>query len=402
MKKQEIQINRKNIVLRVILFLFFLTVGVTFIALYFTGVLQFQKGYSKIEIIPENQNIKADKIVYYAYFDGNSLSVRQNVKNLQGFYSPKANYVLMLTDEYANYESRNNLKTIADNEGKEVEVDEVLYKILQDAYTKSKEEKNYSLLGYKLFLQWDVIIGLDGLSLINSDPSVNPETKALLENQVQVIKEESKREFLSFRNKDEKFFVKASFTSEYKNILDDNDPLLSLGILKDAYIIDYLASQLEREGNKDGFLISSDGYIKALSEYQGGSYNLYDIYDDKISQVGSIVINKNESHCRYAFFDYYKSMYYSINGQIRYPLVNMNDGMASSFGKAFSMKGTDLLETSYNLLNFISLPRDEAISLAIKKEYNNLIFFEGEKKVTTINADEKNYEIISSYQIEKH
>ena len=402
MKKQEIQINRKNIVLRVILFLFFLTVGVTFIALYFTGVLQFQKGYSKIEIIPENQNIKADKIVYYAYFDGNSLSVRQNVKNLQGFYSPKANYVLMLTDEYANYESRNNLKTIADNEGKEVEVDEVLYKILQDAYTKSKEEKNYSLLGYKLFLQWDVIIGLDGLSLINSDPSVNPETKALLESQVQVIKEESKREFLSFRNKDEKFFVKASFTSEYKNILDDNDPLLSLGILKDAYIIDYLASQLEREGNKDGFLISSDGYIKALSEYQGGSYNLYDIYDDKISQVGSIVINKNESHCRYAFFDYYKSMYYSINGQIRYPLVNMNDGMASSFGKAFSMKGTDLLETSYNLLNFISLPRDEAISLAIKKEYNNLIFFEGEKKVTTINADEKNYEIISSYQIEKH
>ena len=402
MKKQEIQINRKNIVLRVILFLFFLTVGVTFIALYFTGVLQFQKGYSKVEIIPENQNIKADKIVYYAYFDGNSLSVRQNVKNLQGFYSPKANYVLMLTDEYANYESRNNLKTIADNEGKEVEVDEVLYKILQDAYTKSKEEKNYSLLGYKLFLQWDVIIGLDGLSLINSDPSVNPETKALLENQVQVIKEESKREFLSFRNKDEKFFVKASFTSEYKNILDDNDPLLSLGILKDAYIIDYLASQLEREGNKDGFLISSDGYIKALSEYQGGSYNLYDIYDDKISQVGSIVINKNESHCRYAFFDYYKSMYYSINGQIRYPLVNMKDGMASSFGKAFSMKGTDLLETSYNLLNFISLPRDEAISLAIKKEYNNLIFFEGEKKVTTINADEKNYEIISSYQIEKH
>ena len=402
MKKQEIQINRKNIVLRVILFLFFLTVGVTFIALYFTGVLQFQKGYSKIEIIPENQNIKADKIVYYAYFDGNSLSVRQNVKNLQGFYSPKANYVLMLTDEYANYESRNNLKTIADNEGKEVEVDEVLYKILQDAYTKSKEEKNYSLLGYKLFLQWDVIIGLDGLSLINSDPSVNPETKALLESQVQVIKEESKREFLSFRNKDEKFFVKASFTSEYKNILDDNDPLLSLGILKDAYIIDYLASQLEREGNKDGFLISSDGYIKALSEYQGGSYNLYDIYDDKISQVGSIVINKNESHCRYAFFDYYKSMYYSINGQIRYPLVNMKDGMASSFGKAFSMKGTDLLETSYNLLNFISLPRDEAISLADKKEYNNLIFFEGEKKVTTINADEKNYEIISSYQIEKH
>ena len=402
MKKQEIQINRKNIVLRVIFFLFFLTVGVTFIALYFTGVLQFQKGYSKIEIIPENQNIKADKIVYYAYFDGNSLSVRQNVKNLQGFYSPKANYVLMLTDEYANYESRNNLKTIADNEGKEVEVDEVLYKILQDAYTKSKEEKNYSLLGYKLFLQWDVIIGLDGLSLINSDPSVNPETKALLENQVQVIKEESKREFLSFRNKDEKFFVKASFTSEYKNILDDNDPLLSLGILKDAYIIDYLASQLEREGNKDGFLISSDGYIKALSEYQGGSYNLYDIYDDKISQVGSIVINKNESHCRYAFFDYYKSMYYSINGQIRYPLVNMKNGMASSFGKAFSMKGTDLLETSYNLLNFISLPRDEAISLAIKKEYNNLIFFEGEKKVTTINADEKNYEIISSYQIEKH
>ncbi len=402
MKKQEIQINRKNIVLRVILFLFFLTVGVTFIALYFTGVLQFQKGYSKIEIIPENQNIKADKIVYYAYFDGNSLSVRQNVKNLQGFHSPKANYVLMLTDEYANYESRNNLKTIADNEGKEVEVDEVLYKILQDAYTKSKEEKNYSLLGYKLFLQWDVIIGLDGLSLINSDPSVNPETKALLENQVQVIKKENQREFLSFRNKDEKFFVKASFTSEYKNILDDNDPLLSLGILKDAYIIDYLASQLEREGNKDGFLISSDGYIKALSEYQGGSYNLYDIYDDKISQVGSIVINKNESHCRYAFFDYYKSMYYSINGQIRYPLVNMKDGMASSFGKAFSMKGTDLLETSYNLLNFISLPRDEAISLAIKKEYNNLIFFEGEKKVTTINADEKNYKIISSYQIEKH
>ena len=402
MKKQEIQINRKNIVLRVILFMFFLTVGVTFIALYFTGVLQFQKGYSKIEIIPENQNIKADKIVYYAYFDGNSLSVRQNVKNLQGFYSPKANYVLMLTDEYANYESINNLKTIADNEGKEVEVDEVLYKILQDAYTKSKEEKNYSLLVYKLFLQWDVIIGLDGLSLINSDPSVNPETKALIENQVQVIKEESKREFLSFRNKDEKFFVKASFTSEYKNILDDNDPLLSLGILKDAYIIDYLASQLEREGNKDGFLISSDGYIKALSEYQGGSYNLYDIYDDKISQVGSIVINKNESHCRYAFFDYYKSMYYSINGQIRYPLVNMKDGMASSFGKAFSMKGTDLLETSYNLLNFISLPRDEAISLADKKEYNNLIFFEGEKKVTTINADEKNYEIISSYQIEKH
>lgn len=402
MKKQEIQINRKNIVLRVILFLFFLTVGVTFIALYFTGVLQFQKGYSKIEIIPENQNIKADKIVYYAYFDGNSLSVRQNVKNLQGFYSPKSNYVLMLTDEYANYESRNNLKTIADNEGKEVEVDEVLYKILQDAYTKSKEEKNYSLLGYKLFLQWDVIIGLDGLSLINSDPSVNPETKALLENQVQVIKEESKREFLSFRNKDEKFFVKASFTSEYKNILDDNDPLLSLGILKDAYIIDYLASQLEREGNKDGFLISSDGYIKALSEYQGGSYNLYDIYDDKISQVGSILINKNESHCRYAFFDYYRSMYYSINGQIRYPLVNMKNGMASSFGKAFSMKGTDLLETSYNLLNFISLPRDEAISLAIKKEYNNLIFFEGEKKVTTINADEKNYKIISSYQIEKH
>ena len=402
MKKQEIQINRKNIVLRVIFFLFVLTVGVTFIALYFTGVLQFQKGYSKIEIIPENQNIKADKIVYYAYFDGNSLSVRQNVKNLQGFYSPKANYVLMLTDEYANYESRNNLKTIADNEGKEVEVDEVLYKILQNAYTKSKEEKNYSLLGYKLFLQWDVIIGLDGLSLINSDPSVNPETKALLENQVQVIKEESKREFLSFRNKDEKFFVKASFTSEYKNILDDNDPLLSLGILKDAYIIDYLASQLEREGNKDGFLISSDGYIKALSEYQGGSYNLYDIYDDKISQVGSIVINKNESHCRYAFFDYYRSMYYSINGQIRYPLVNMKDGMASSFGKAFSMKGTDLLETSYNLLNFISLPRDEAISLAIKKEYNNLIFFEGKKKVTTINADEKNYKIISSYQIEKH
>jgi hypothetical protein len=110
-----------------------------------------------------------------------------------------------------------------------------------------------------------------------SNPT-NPSVKQYIDSIVNYIKSDISIDFLNDYN------IKLNVSDNYLNILDElsvND-ILDFSYLRNAFILDYVSTQLISDGFKYGNIQSYDGYYINLDDTYNYKYDVYDIIDKKL------------------------------------------------------------------------------------------------------------------------
>lgn len=391
--EKEIDTSRKHLGLKIVLFVILLVTGLTFMTLGLLGVFSFSKGYVKVDLDTSDNNLKKTNISYFTYVDGNKIKRNNQLSDIKGIYNSEFSKIYMLVDEENSYSGIVNIKYLNDNLNKDIQVDSLLYSILSDSYTKTKEKKNYSIFSSYLTLKWDEILKND---LIN-DPIDSKENQEDINLALSYIN--NLDNFTLEFKKDN--VINLSISEDYLNYRKENEittPIISLGILKDSYIINHLKDTLNEKTTGDGYLISTDGYISTLKNFQGESINIASVDSLKVTNTLTIDVNKNSSYVYYYYFDYFNLKAYRIkdkegNYKYRYRIYSLNDGEASSFATTLLTEGNDLLSISYNLLYITSLNEIEARNYSTSNNLS-LLYIKDDKKINLLNIDSKTINII--------
>lgn len=371
MKQKEIYVNRKHVVLRIIIFAITLITGITLLSLYFTGILKYTKGYFKTEVSYENKLLINDDVSFYTYFDGNSASYRKYAQNLNSTYSNEYNYILKLLDSKNTYDGVINLAYINLNTDKDLKIEKPLYDILSDAYLKTSENKNYSLFSSSIYQTYEAIF----LSTFNNNIEIE-QTYLDRINEATAIINDSNNFNLEFKDNNViNLHVSTTFSS-FINEHELTSSYLDLNILKDAYIIEYLAGKMKENNYLNSYFISSNGYIYSLDSYVG-SMNLLTISADNIKKYSTYDIKGNSSYIYFNYFDSNNNRIYKNKDIYMYTIVNIKEGSCISNINSFFINSSSLslVDKGYQLLNLTSFKSSEEINLYIKENSLNKVTY---------------------------
>ncbi len=107
------------------------------------------------------------------------------------------------------------------------------------------------------------------------------------------------------------FVIRLNVHEAYINLLKENNSkrYIDFGYLKNAFIVDSVANHLSERGFREGYLMSSDGYLRVFNNKISRDYDIYD-YDKadiniaNITVVGKSVVNINKfRNKRYIYSD---------------------------------------------------------------------------------------------------
>lgn len=392
MKQKEIYVNRKHVVLRIIIFVVALVTGITLLSLYFTGILKYTKGYFKTDVNYESKTLINDDISFYTYFDGNNASYSKYAQNLNSIYSSEFNYICKLTDSINTYDGITNLAYINLNTDKDLQIEKPLYDILKDAYLKTSENKNYSLFSSSIYQTYEIVF----YSSVNNNIEIEQSYIERISEAISIIND-SNNFNLEFKDNNVINLHVSDTFSTFINEQQLSSSYLDLNILKDAYIIEYLASKMKENNYLNGYFISTNGYIYSLDEYNG-SMNLLTLSNDNIEKYSTVDIKGNNSYIYFNYFDSTNNRIYKNKDQYMYTIVNIKEGSCLSNINSFFINSSSLslVDKGYQLLNLTSFKTIEDINLYIKdNSLNNVTYCIKEDIYSTdkLNISEEKFKL---------
>lgn len=211
-------------------------------------------------------------------FSGSSNDIKDQMKLIQDVYSKALERAYKLTDaehEYANY---TNLATI--NTGLLLnggvwtgKPGDELYSILADAYARMEEGDGYSMFAGALWSEWESILVLNDPE--DFDPLNDPEELERIREIAQNTAV-SGNFYIGVGETDDE--VTIAVNEAYFDLLEELEAdmnVLSLGALREAYMLELTARALIRAGYAEGMLYTDSGLSAMLGDRMGTEYTLY-------------------------------------------------------------------------------------------------------------------------------
>jgi hypothetical protein len=375
-KKHDILVSQKNIVIRIIFFVLLVVIAV--LAFYFalTGNKKYATGYQKLEANVDDSYPYLNSIVTtYMYMEGNANSIKTNLRMVNSTYTNFLRKIYALTDAANEYQNYISLGYINNHLNEEIVLDNDLYTILKDAYTKTNENKNYSIYADSLYAFWHQIYGMDEYQKTDYDPINNSDNENYLNELVSFINDDSSVH-LVFNDTNKS--VKLTISIDYKTFRLNNeitDPIISLNILREAYLVKYLSNYLS-ESNYDNYYIESENNL--IYTHNAENIVKVKIYDEANIEeyLATYLLNKEEAviiNPRFIIHpDLYYNPYYKIGTIYRSDNINLSTGYQEQLFKETILISNDIVNTVYydNYLNMYSelteVVKDELSALHIK------------------------------------
>lgn len=281
---KKIEVSERHIKLRGVLVILFILVALGMFAWGIISALSTDEGWHEVEASSSELNCSSEFLFYY-YIEKGGLSATEELENVESAYSTACVSAYKLFNEFTLYEDDDdgqlyNLAYINDNPNAVVTVDETLYAALQLA-------EKYDMLSM-LYLG-PVYVVYDGIMYSSNestakqyDPYYNDDTAAYIAEIMGYINGGGISLQLLGDNR-----VQLNVSAEYKafmeanTVSDDDDEeavvrYLNFGVLRNAFIIDYIADYLTECGFTNGILNSYDGYSKTIGENEEFSITIYD------------------------------------------------------------------------------------------------------------------------------
>lgn len=252
----RVELSESNTKIRWILVVVLLAIGTVAIGYGISGMLNTEPGWNEVTAISERTNCSSEfKLMYdFGKSGGNASLVN---KKLTGVYSQACEEAFLIFSP--DVAGEGNLHSLNKSVNQTVALDPVLYQALE----LMNEYENRCMFLAPVYVEYDRVFlsGSDGEAALydpQKDMQAGAYVRMLMEyvadpNHVSVV--------LSGGNQ-----VTLQISEEYRAVAEEYsiETFVDFGWLKNAFIVDYLADTLEKEGFINGYLSSYDGFTRNL------------------------------------------------------------------------------------------------------------------------------------------
>lgn len=391
--KKEIHLSKtRHLGLKIGLFVGVALICSTMLVLSLVGVLSGGTGYRLIEIALEEGITYSDGMSLYLYFEGNLYQANQASSKASKIYSQYLKEAYILTDDSHHYVGNKSVVLLNENLNEDVEVDEELYSVLKEAYDYSLVNENYSLFSEPLYDYWESLALNYNTGDIYHDPINDSEVKDYLTLLASFINDES-HHHLEFK---ENNVVRAVISNEYASFIENNEidsPIVSLGVLKEAYEMKIVKEKLEKEGYHKGYFINECGYGLTFSETNSIIHSIA-VKKDKTDIIGETNYDLgSHSFLYYNNFNDKDPYFYSFTKEnktyLRSPHLNIISAEPNNYFSTLYIynKDKDIVETILEGSKFLLVNN--------KTEEDSLVNTLNASYIFTHNNEEENNLYIS-------
>lgn len=320
---RSIEVNTKHLTLRVVLFSVFLVLGIGALIYGLTGLFSDEGGWQLIEAEPYARADCSDEFALQYELGAGDISPKTEYNQLSQLYGEAAAKMYQLFHQSELFDGVNNVAYLNEHPNETVEVDSVLYsafEMLEEAGSRQLFLAPYWEYYYVLFScneDWE---------LESYDPTLNKELKELFSEISGFI---SDPEAISLELcGDGRVCLRVS--EEYLSFARENDiySFIDFHIMKNAFIIDYIAEKLTQSGFTHGTISSFDGFYRSLDD-RGTCYslNLFDRQGNTALCAAVMDYTKRLSIVSLRSFpvsaDDSPRYYVTAKGEIKFPYLDM-------------------------------------------------------------------------------
>lgn len=327
---QTIELPSKNPKWKVILFILLLALGFTAFGYGLFSLLSTEEGWKEIEANSTSEiNCSSDFVFMYNLGAGDVSATVEN-KAITSLYTDATVEAYQLFTNDQGYDGVNNIYYINQHPNEEIVVDEVLY----EALTLVQNYQNRTIYLAPIYVTYDdMFYCSDDSEILDFDPYQNEEVAADY-REIAALAADSEAIDLQLLGENK---VKLHVSEEYLNYASKNyiTTFIDFFWMKNAFIVDYLADVMIKNGYTLGSISSYDGFCRNLDDSDTSySFNIYDKVDQTVysaaimqySGAKSIVYLRNYMMNSLDFQHYYQLE----NGEVRTSYLDIQDGLCKS------------------------------------------------------------------------
>ena len=264
--------NRK---LRIILLIVFLVIAIVAFGIGIYSVLDTEPGWETVECASGEVNCSSDFVFSYCYgqTEENPSAEKKRLTNL---------YSQLATDAWRIFQT--DVWTLSDQVNTPVTVDSALY----EALALVEQYGSRYLYLAPVYAEYDhMFIAQSDVEAADYDPLQNPYQADYLEGLAVYAADPSMVDVQLLGDNRVQLMVAPA----YLDFAQEHDitRFLDFGWMANAFIADYLADSLTREGFTNGFLASYDGFTRNLDDRgEEFSLNLFNRQDNSIYLAGAM------------------------------------------------------------------------------------------------------------------
>lgn len=298
-RDKDIYVNTKHRTLRTVAFIIALAVAVTAFTMGILSIGHKDEGYQTVTAETDNEAVAyTDGVVFKYYMTGRSGAIKSQLKELTTVYSGVMKRAYKFLDAVNEYQGYSNLATIntavSGGSSGDIAVSPELYDILKRAYEYTLEGRGYNMFAGELYAYWNSILSLDEPEAF--DPAADADEAQRLERLTKATSDLTNfnLEFVD----DTQCIVRLSVSRDYLALLDDLEVpvnmtdgsymILDLNLLRDAFLMEWVANELNSRQYTDGYLESSSGLMVSLAGHERGEYCEYDFSEAVPVTAGTV------------------------------------------------------------------------------------------------------------------
>lgn len=287
-------LDSKKLIIRFVAFAICFVVAVGAAVLAIKQLNHVEPGMQTIEAEPDNDVQRYQNGVHFQhFFDGDSAAIRLGVKTLTSLYSDALKDVYCQLNPRETYEGRSNLASLNQNQGREVQISQPLYAMLQKADALSSEGV-FNLYAGALYAEWEAL--RYQYEPAAGDPVNDPNEAALLKRLVEATSNRSNfsLEFLDWDSGTVRFTVDQSYLKLLEELDLTDAPILDFNVLTDAVKLEMVADRLKEQGYDSGYLYTDSGLTLTLPRFeQNMQFVVYGQLDGQGATAAAYPVSRN-------------------------------------------------------------------------------------------------------------
>lgn len=319
--EEQFDISTKHIGLRTAAFILALMLAVGAVTFGVTRIGRKVPGYQRIDPVTDEETAGyADDVSFQYYLGGSSDEIKKSMNEIRAFYSATLLRICEQLDAETEYAGMNNLASLNAKLGQDLELGAELFRVLMDAQARSEAQTGFNLYGGKLNRAWRELRYLADPE--EFDPLRSEEQGARLERLGEACRdpENFRLTVVDAERHIVRFEVSESCLALFEE-LEAEGPILDLGTLHDAYVLQLTAEALEAKGFRNGFLSVNSGVTVLLSGNPGGELQLFGRTAEGATEAATVPAGSGRGSCVMRAFalEEGEADYYELDGHLRHP-----------------------------------------------------------------------------------
>lgn len=323
------ELSDKNRTVRWVLIAILLAIAVVAIVMGMLGALQTPAGWHTVEASSTKLNCSEEFVLQYEYGAGEA-SPSAESKALEQLYGKAAEDAWLLFFNEAGRSELHGIYELNQHPNEETTIDEGLYRALEQVV----ESGSRALYLAPVYAQYDrVFYSENEIIAEDCDPGQNADQRDYVQALADFARDPEAIELVLHGSNR----VTLQVSEAYLAFIAENEIgcLVDFGWLRNAFVADYIASELTENGFTNGYIASIDGFTRNLDQRKNAySLNLFNKGDDGIdlAAVMDYTAPRSLAFLRsYPMYDLDARRYYTFaDGRTVTSMIDPADGQSKT------------------------------------------------------------------------